>query len=145
MSTYTVERKYDTAIAEIDQLLKVLDGPASQILDPEAVQTRRRELEAQRDQLQRRTQQQESSIEFQRVSPDGSVVVWCDRENNLTVWKPTASGEFPADPDQSLQLPANVSRHRSAVAGGSVDGAGHGRSDSACLELRHRRTSNAGT
>lgn len=107
---HTLSQNYADALREVDQLL---NGDLLHQL-PETIQTQRRsELEAQREQLLRRTRQSEAPIQSQVISPDGSLLVTGDRNGLVEIFNnPARTLEWGAKPIGRHQFATEIYRMR---------------------------------
>lgn len=104
----TLSENYSDALREVDRLL---DGNLLQQLPEEVQRQRRAELEAQRDQLLRRTKQSDSPVQSQVVCPDGSILVTGDRDGRVEVLaNPAAQMQWPKDAARKHQFASEILR-----------------------------------
>lgn len=102
---------YATALQRIDELIESLNKDPQLIRLPEAERTqRKRELEARRRQLLRRTTLTEQPVQSQVIAPSGQIVVWGDRGGTLTVRAIDPGDVRPVSiPQKTLKLESPVS------------------------------------
>lgn len=107
---HTLSQKYPDALREVDLLLK---GDLLHQLPAEEQRQRRAELEAQREQLLRRTRQSEAPIQSQVISPDGSLLVTGDRNGLVEIFdNPARTLEWGSKPMRQHQFASEIYRMR---------------------------------
>ncbi len=107
---HTLSQNYADALREVDQLLK---GDLLPQL-PETIQNQRRsELEAQREQLLRRTRQSEAPVQSQVISPDGTLLVTGDRNGLVEIFdNPARTLEWGSKATRRHQFASEIYRMR---------------------------------